>query len=167
MKRLIIILPVLALLGYAGYRIYKPAPEARVAGGAVYYFPKANVYYSLSTGEYMYYAPGQGGWVRDKHFTEEQKLTLGESAEIDAPAEPVWERNAEHRLLYSVSLYAKHNDLGRKRVEDSLSSLPRPVPRPVPATRADTIAPAGEEKKSGIRRFFENLFRKGKKEEKS
>ena len=127
MKRLLILLPVLALLGYVGYRSYKP--QKRTELGAVYFFPKANVYYSVGTGEYIYFSPQKGTWVKDDGFTEEQKLSLGEKAEIGTPAEPVWERNEEHRLLYSISLYGKNNDLARKLAEDSLNSLPKPAPK--------------------------------------
>jgi len=69
---------------------------------------------------------------------------------IDSPSQPVWKDNANHKLIYSAVLYASPNDTVQKKE-------PKPVVKPVDSSAKK------EEHKSGIRRFFDKIFGKKKK----
>lgn len=166
MKAILAILAAGAI-GYFVYAAVKPDKKIPQTGTKeVYYYPKANVYYDVATGQYAFFDEVQKSWKLSKDFSEEQKLSLGEKAVIAHPSLPIWKNNAQDRLVYSVNVYASSNDLKQKFQTDSLNSLPPPkivvAPPKEPSQEEKTET---EKPKSGIRKFFDKLF-KGKDKEK-
>ena len=130
------ILAILAagVIGYFVYAAVKPDKKNPETGTKeVYYYPKANVYYDVATGQYAFFDEARKSWKLSKDFSEEQKLSLGEKAVIIHPSSPVWKNNAQDRLVYSVNVYASSNDLKQKFQTDSLNSLPPPRVAVTPA----------------------------------
>jgi len=156
MKSFIVFLAI-CLLGYFVYKTISRRDDEANSVKTVYFYPKANVYYQVGTGKYMFFDDEKKSWKQTKDFSEEQKLSLGEKAVIENPPSPVWKNNAEDRLVYSANLYSSPTDLKEKFHSDSISSLP-----PKPVIRRDTsIAKAtveDQKPRSGIRKFFDKLF---------
>lgn len=156
MKTLIAFL-VICLLGYILYRSISGKEDDASKVKTVYFYPKANVYYQVGTGKYIFYDTVGKAWNLTKNFSEEQKLSLGEKAVIENPPAPVWKNNAEDRLIYSANLYSSPSDIKEKFQSDSINSLP-----PKPVIRHDTAiakVPVEDEKpKSGLRKFLDKLF---------
>jgi hypothetical protein len=156
MKTLIAFL-VICLLGYFLYIIIPGKGDESNKVKTVYFYPKANVYYQVGTGKYMFFDEEGKAWKLTKNFSEEQKLSLGEKAVIENPPSPVWKNNAEDRLIYSANLYSSPSDIKEKFQSDSINSLP-----PKPVIRHDTViakAPVEDQRpKSGLRKFLDRLF---------
>lgn len=152
---------IIGLLGFFGWKMLSSTAAENKPAGAVYFYPKANVYYDVAAGEYVYFSQDEKRWIRKSNLTKQQKLSLGERAVIDEPAAPVWKNNKTDRLIYSVNLYAP-SDLQKKYRQDSINNLPKPKVAP-----ADTAPSAPEEtkEKSGFGKFLEKLF--GKKKNKT
>lgn len=163
----IIVLAIMGILGYIGFSANKPGKAQLPKSGLVYYYPKANVYYEVGTGQYAYFNAASNSWKETKAFSEEQKLSLGERAIIQKPSSPLWKNNADDRMVYSARLYGAAQNLQQKFREDSLNSLPKPTATVTPVvkkTKPATVEKDSVKTKSGIARFFEKLF-KGKKKE--
>lgn len=128
-----------------------------VQGQNIKFYPKANIYFDVDNE--IYYLLANEEWSRTDQLTEEQIAFLGPDVTIEDPATPVWLQNEHHRLVYATELYTSADDYRRKYIEDSLSSLPR-KPAPVVLPK-DSLSNEGEERKrSGVRSFFDRLFRK-------
>jgi len=165
------ILAILAfcIIGFFVYSAVKKEQPKPVKTGVVYYYPKANVYYDVASEQYIYFDSTQKNWKQSKKFSEEQKLSLGEKAVIKNPSSPVWKNNAQDRLIYSANLYSSTNDLQQKYRTDSINSLPKPVAdteKQIDSPQTKPEATTEEKHKSGIRKFFDKLF-KGKKDKDS
>ena len=148
---------VICLIGYIVYKTISGKDNESNKVKTVYFYPKANVYYQVGTGKYIFFEEEGKAWKLTKDFSEEQKLSLGEKAVIENPPSPVWKNNAEDRLVYSANLYSSPSDLKEKFHSDSINSLPAK-----PVIRRDTTiakAPVEDQKpKSGLRKFFDKLF---------
>lgn len=155
--RIIIAVVIVGLAGFLAYSFFMKK-EKPVKTGVVYFYPKANVYYNVASGEYVYFDEQLKKWNQSEDFSEEQKLSLGEKAIIQKPADPIWKNNAEDRIIYSVNVYASSNELKEKFRTDSLNSLPKKTTK-TPAKKVDSAAKEEADKeKSGIRKFFDKLF---------
>lgn len=159
MKAVIAIVISLAL-GYFAFSFFKPVKEKPKAKGVTWYYPKSNIYYTDGDGKYYYLGDGEK-WVSTTTLSEEQKSVLGDKVLIAQPQDPVWKNNDEHRMIYSVSLYTSAPDIKKKYYEDSLNSLPKKMP---PTAKTDKEEKP-EAHTSGLKKFFEKIF-KGKKKEK-
>ena len=158
MKQIITIL-VIALIGFLGYMFLKPSRELPETGkGLVYYYPKANVYYDVPSGLYIYFDNEEKNWKQTNKFGEEQKLSLGEKAVISKPSSPIWKNNPEDRIIYSVNLYSSRYDLKQKFYADSINSLPKPVSTPSAIQEVTKEEKAEEKPKSGFRKFLDKIF---------
>ena len=51
-------------------------------------------------------------------------LNLGKKITLPNPSVPVSKDNAEHRMIYSVSLYNSNDGMRKKFIEDSIALLP-------------------------------------------
>lgn len=154
--RIFLVLIAVVLLAVAGFAIFKPQKKVYVQGTRFQYYPKSNVYYDLDNQEYHLLQNEK--WQRSKTITEEQKSYLGKGVEITKPAVPVWKENEQHQLVYGTALYTSKTDVKRKYVEDSIRSLPKKAPPP----KADSTAVEEEKKKSGVRKFFDRIFKRKK-----
>jgi hypothetical protein len=120
----------------------------------------------VATSQYAFFDEATKNWKLSKDFSEEQKLSLGEKAVITRASSPIWKNNAQDKLVYSVNVYSSSNDLKQKFHTDSLSSLPLPKVVVSPSKEIKQEEKTEEEKsRSGIRKFFDKIF-KGKNKEK-
>jgi hypothetical protein len=162
MKAILAIL-VVGIVGYFVYAAVKPQKEPLKTGTkGVYYYPRANVYYDVATGQYIYFDGAEKTWKQSKKISEEQKLSLGEKAVIATPSSPIWKNNEQDKLVYSVNLYSSPNDLKQKFHTDSLSSVP-PPPKVVvaPPKEVNPQQKTEEEKtKSGFKKFLDKIFKR-------
>jgi len=166
MKAIVAILAI-GIIGYLVYASVRPDKKPPQTGTReVYYYPKANVYYDVATGQYAFFDAGSNNWKLGKDFSEEQKLSLGEKAVITRPSSPIWKNNAQDKLVYSVNVYSSSNDLKQKFHTDSLNSLPPPKVAVTPSKEIKQEEKTETEKpRSGIRKFFDKIF-KGKDKDK-
>lgn len=162
MKTILAILAI-GIVGFFVYLVLKPGRKPLETGTkGVYYYPRANVYYDVATGQYIYFDEAEKTWKQSKNFSEEQKLSLGEKAVISKPSSPIWKNNDQDKLVYSVNLYSSPNDLKQKFHTDSLSSLPPPkVAVTPPKDVKQQEKPEEEKPKSGFKKFLDKIF-KGK-----
>ena len=155
---------VVALLIGAALFFYLPSVKERgeVQGTSIQFYPKANIYHDLDNESY--YVLSNDGWQRVKKLTEEQTAFLGPHVLIEHPAVPVWLQNDHHKLVYATELYTTAADYRRKYIEDSLSSLPK-KPSVTVVVKDSASAESEERKRSGVRAFFDRLFKKGSKKD--
>ncbi len=159
----ILAIVIVGIIGYFVYAAVKPDKKPAETGTQeVYYYPRANVYYDVGTGQYAYFDTEAKSWKLSRDFSEEQKLSLGEKAVITQPSSPVWENNAQDKLIYSVNVYVSSKELRQKFQADSISSLPPPKPVAAPVKDTQQVKkPEKDKPKSGLRKFFDKIF-KGK-----
>ncbi len=151
-----------ALLIGAALFFYLPATGKgeEVQGTSIRFYPKANIYYDVDNE--VYYLLSKDAWERTKKLTEEQSAFLGPHVMIEQPSTPVWLQNEHHKLVYATELYTSPSDYRKKYIEDSLSSLPKKPPVIV-AAKDSASTQQEERKKSGVRSFFDRLFKKKSK----
>ena len=120
-----------------------------------YYYPKANFYYDSTEGNYICWDSTNTEWQKTDKLPV-QEVDLGKRVRIGETTDPVWKENQHHRLVYSVSLYSNPKDFKKKE---------KPV---VVATAKTDSADVLEkdDKKSGVKKFFEKIFPPKKKKEK-
>ena len=89
-------------------------------------------------------------WSTAKQIPDVMQSMMDKSVLIDSPSSPVWKDNQNHKLVYSVFLYASPNDTVENKA-------PPTVQKPV------SPEPVKKEKK-GLRKFLDKIF--GKKKDK-
>ena len=148
-----------ALLIGAALFFYLPSSgkKEEVQGTSIQFYPKANIYYDVDNE--VYYLLANDAWERVEKLTEEQSAFLGPHVMIEQPSTPVWLQNEHHKLVYATELYTSASDYRKKYIEDSLSSLPKKPPVIV-VTKDSASVEQEERKKSGVRSFFDRLFKK-------
>jgi hypothetical protein len=151
-----------ALLIGAALFFYFPSTgkDEEVQGTSIQFYPRANIYYDVDND--VYYLLSNDKWERVKKLTEEQAAFLGPHVMIERPAAPVWLQNEHHKLVYATELYTSASDYRKKYIEDSLSSLPKKPPVIVVA-KDSASGEQAERKRSGVRSFFDRLFKKRSK----
>ena len=95
MKKIIVLLAVLFALG--SFR--QVAAQVRVS---YYYYPSANVYYNIGTGDYWYYDPGTTAWVTVKSLPSGITITRTPRYTVYYNGPNVWKDNAAHKTKYKV-----------------------------------------------------------------
>ena len=118
-----------------------------------YFFPKANVYFDSANKDYLFLGSDGKTWITQKQIPAAMQTLMDKSVFIDSPAQPVWKDNANHRLVYSAALYLSPNDTVEKKIV-----------KPVERTVVIDSSVKKEEHKSGIRRFFDKIFHRKKKD---
>jgi hypothetical protein len=98
---------------------------ARPAGGVAvqydyYYYPDADVYYSISTGFYYYYS--RGAWLRVRTLPRHYRLNPRHRVRIEAPRHRPYQHHREHRRTYRPQ---PRNDRNRER---NHNRYPEPYP---------------------------------------
>lgn len=121
-----------------------------------YYYPKANFYYDSTDGNYICWDSTGSEW-KDTDQLPLQQVDIGKRVRIGESMDPVWKDNAQHRLIYSVSLYSEPEDFKKKD---------KPVSTVDKKPDSSTIGERSE-KKSGVKKFFERIFPPKKKKDKS
>ena len=118
-----------------------------------YYYPKANLYYDSTKGNYILWDSLASTWKSTDKLPVQQ-IDLGKTVRIGQVVEPVWKENQQHRLIYSVSLYSAAEDFKKPakiEVTEEYSNV---------AGKSQKA-----EKKTGVRKFFERIFPPKKKKE--
>lgn len=126
--------------------------HAALAPPQYYFFPKANVYFDSANKDYVFLGNDGKTWITQKQIPAVVQALMDKGVYIDSPAQPVWKDNANHKLVYSAALYMSPADTVEKKA---------PSPAAKPATVDSAVKKP--EHKSGIRRFFDKLFGKKKK----
>ena len=124
-----------------------------------YFYPLPNMYYDSSDAVYIF-QDSLSAWIESEQLP--LKGDIGKNVRINQPSQPVWKENEKHRLLYSVVLYSDSNDFKKQAEPDSTSIVKT---EKVVKKDDDTNQPENKKKKSGIKRFFERLFKSDKKKE--
>ncbi len=121
-----------------------------------YYYPRANVYFDSANKDYLFLASDGNTWQSAKQIPAAMHSLMDKQAPIENPSQPVWQDNANHKLVYSALLYATPNDTVEKKAP------PKPVVKTKPA---DDSSEVEKKERKGLRRFLDKIFG-GKKKEK-
>lgn len=161
--RFVAILIVVVLAVALGFAVLSPGDKPEKEGDTYYYYPRVNIYYDVEQERYVFLDSSNNQWKRAKSVEESVANKLKDYIIINNPPKPVWKENRQHKMVYGTALYASEEAIRQKYLEDSLRGVVRPVPPPLKEKpKADTE----KKKKSGIERFFEELFGKKDKEDK-
>ncbi len=145
------------IIGFFAWSAVKSFTNKRSA--QVHYYPRANVYHDVNAEEYFFYNTDQKTWYGTRTLRPEQKASLGDKIVVPS-TQPVWKNYQQVRMVHSIALFSRPEQMRAKFIEDSLMALPKkPVSVPTPRNE-----PVPEEKeKKGLRKFLDNIF-KGKKD---
>ena len=158
MKAYLIIITALVLgtAVFLGFSTRKEPKKQTVVGDTVYlsdtvyyYYPKANVYYSVVKGDYFFLDNDGKTWLENKQLTEDQKKGLDTKVLLRNPVQPVWRDNEQHRIIYAVALYASPADLKEEPVKGHDSKK----------GKATIKASSERNKETGIKKFFKKIFK--------
>ena len=67
-----------------------------------YYYPAANVYYNVSTGDYLYYNSANTGWVSVKTLPSGVTITKTPRHTVYYNGKDVWKDNGVHKTKYKI-----------------------------------------------------------------
>ena len=95
MKKICVILAVLFALG----SFKQLAAQARIT---YHYYPASNVYYNVSTGDYLYYNPANTGWVTVKTLPSGVTITKTPRHTVYYTGNDVWKDNGVHKSKYKI-----------------------------------------------------------------
>ncbi|HVE60881.1 MAG TPA: hypothetical protein VNA26_03630 [Chitinophagaceae bacterium] len=143
---------VLGLIALGGCS-KKTSPEVIEAGQTYYFYPKANVYFDTTVGNYIFQGP-DGGWHANAKLPAEKQTLLEKNIIISNPELPVWKNNDAHQLLYSAALYSTSADFKEKE---------KIAVNKKDAVTDEKIEEDSKDNKTGLGKFFNKIF-KGKKE---
>ena len=95
MKKVFVILAVLFALG----SFNQVAAQSKVT---YYYYPAPNVYYNVSTGDYLYYSPANTAWVTVKTLPSGITITKTPRHIVYYNGHDVWKDNGAHKTKYKI-----------------------------------------------------------------
>lgn len=129
-------------------------PQQR-QGKTIEYYPKTNIYYDVDRQSYIKFSNEKGEWENLKTLPTDIASTLGKKITLPNPSVPVYKDNAEHRMVYSVSLYNTPDSFRKKFIEDSIAQLPKKIGEPI-----QKVDSSGDKKrkKRGLRRLLDRIF---------
>ena len=93
MKKIIVAMVVLFAFGF------KQAAAQRVT---FYYYPSSNVYYNVTTHDYVYYDPGTTTWVAVQTLPATITFTKTPRYTVYYKGNDVWKDNAMHKNKYKA-----------------------------------------------------------------
>jgi len=131
----------------------KASPEVIEAGQTFYFYPKANVYFDTTAGNYLFQDP-DGNWQTNAKLPSDKQSLLEKNIIINNPEFPVWKNNDAHQLLYSATLYSTAADF-KEEVKIAVNNKKE--------LNDEKIDEKDKDNKTGVGKFFDKLF-KGKKE---
>lgn len=127
-----------------------------------YYYPKSNVYYNVEKNAYLYSLNGGKSWENLILSSEDPPATLGEKIVLYSATDSIWKDNEAHRKLYAGVLYnVATNDSTTTAVASHVTE--RRSSRKFKSQDAGTDETVKKEKP--LRRFFNRIFGKRKKQE--
>jgi hypothetical protein len=118
-----------------------------------YFYPKANVYFDTVNKDYVFMSSDGKTWTTEKQIPAAMQSMMDKSVFLDSFSQPIWKDNQNHRLIYSVALYATPEDTIERK----------PPPPPVVQAPVNTDSSVKKEKK-GLRKFLDKLFGRKKKD---
>jgi len=126
-----------------------------------YYYPGKNVYYNPGKKSFIYSLNGGKNWDIIRNIVDEEPQTLGEKIIIYSDNNDIFKDNVAHRKMYDGRLY---NIITPDTV--LLSAAAEVAERKV-QKKVTAIKPAEDEEKQvkGLKKLFNKIFRKHKKEE--
>ncbi len=133
----------------------QPGPKEIEAGQTYYFYPKANVYFDTTAGNYIFLGE-DGNWQTSIKLPADKQSLLEKNIIINNPELPVWKNNDVHKLLYSATLYSTAADF-KEEEKIALSNK-----KDLPIEKAEE---KDKDNKTGIGKFFNKIF-KGKKDRK-
>ena len=95
MKKIFVLLAVLFALG--SFKMVTAQPKV-----TYYYYPASNVYYNVSAGDYLYYNPGNTGWVTVKTLPSGVTITKTPRHIVYYNGYDVWKNNGAHKTKYKI-----------------------------------------------------------------
>ncbi len=146
---------MVGLVALIGCSSKKTAPKPIEAGQTYYFYPKANVYFDTTAGNYLF-QDLDGNWETNAKLPADKQSLLEKNIIINNPELPVWKNNDAHQLLYSAALYSNKTDF-TEEVKVAVSNKKTKVD--------EKIEEKDKDDKTGIGKFFNKIF-KGKKDRK-
>jgi len=131
----------------------KTSPEVIQAGQIYYFYPKANVYFDTTAGNYIFQGL-DGSWQTNVKLPADKQSLLEKNVIINKPELPVWKNNDTHQLLYSAALYSTAADFK----EEKKIAINKKK-----AVIEEKVEEKSKDNKTGVGKFFDKIF-KGKKE---
>lgn len=130
-------------------------PRIQEQGKIIEYYPKANIYYDVDRQTYIQFSIQKGEWEKVKTLPDDVIATLGKKITLPDLAVPVYKNNAQHRLVYSVSLYNTPQDYRQKFIEDSVALAPKKsvFVKPIEDSPVEI-----KKRKRGLRKLFDKIF---------
>lgn len=120
-----------------------------------YYYPKANIYFDSANKLYFFQTADSLSWQSAAQIPAVMVGLLDKSIRIADTAHPVWQHNANHRLIYSAILYATPNDTVVAKKPLRISKKP--------AFDGGDSSASGSGKRKGFRGFLDRIFKRDKK----
>lgn len=107
MKKFIVLLAVLFALG----SLKHASAQVRVT---YYYYPSANVYYNIKTGNYWYYNPNSTAWVTVRTLPSGITITKTPRYMVYYNGPEVWRDNAVHKTKYKTVVVKPQKTVKKK-----------------------------------------------------
>jgi len=148
MKGILVLMIVLSVYSCNSKKNEAAKEQQSVVTHVFYYYPKPNIYLDTTSKTYFYFDSTKKGW-QTVHLPTGMEDDMGKGVLIPHPSKPVWSDNREHRLEYSVTLYADSSDF----------KSPKVAKKPVVIKHEEKP----QQKKSKVRNFFDRLFHKKRK----
>jgi hypothetical protein len=147
---------VLGLVALTGCSSKETAPKPIEAGQTYYFYPKANVYFDTTAGNYLFQDLG-GNWQTNAKLPADKQSLLEKNIIINNPELPVWKTNDAHQMLYSAALYSTKADF-KEEVKIAVINKESMVD--------EKIEEKDKDNKTGIGKLFNKIFKgkKGRKE---
>ena len=133
----------------------QPKIQEQPQGKTIEYYPKANIYYDIDRASYIKFSNEKGVWENLKTLPSDIAATLGKKITLQNPSIPVYKDNAQHRLIYSVSLYNTPDNYRQKFIEDSITLVPKKVGQPI---QVHDTSDDKKKKKRGLRKLLDRIF---------
>ncbi len=133
----------------------------------LYYFPEKNVYFDIKNAKYYYSLDSTASWDSLTFNGKDYGSTLGEKIAIKMPPGNAWENNNADRKTYNGIILNVVNS--RTILLAKQDSINRQRPRIIIKTKNDIdpeedLKVEEEPPKKGLKKFFNKLFGKKKKE---
>lgn len=154
MKLFLVIIVSLGLVASSGCS-KKTTPQVTEVGQTYYFYPKANVYFDTTAGNYIFQGV-DGSWQTNAKLPTDKQSLLEKNIIINNPELPVWKNNDAHQLLYSAALYSTTADF-KEEIKIAVNKKEAVADEKIDEKEKD------KETKTGLGKFFNKIF-KGKKD---
>ncbi|MGE5519898.1 MAG: hypothetical protein ACM3VS_08240 [Candidatus Dadabacteria bacterium] len=154
MNRTALLTIIILLITACNHKVDKTA-VALVHG--YFYYPKPNVYYDTTEKTFIYFDSSSANWKKG-NLPIPLQSDLGKSVLITNPSSPVWNENKEHRLIYSVALYADSSDFKRREDTENKSFKEKPDNKTAQQDNTSGEEVNKDKKRTKVGEFLHRLF---------